>query len=69
MQLLFWVGPDRQLSLSADPRYHIPAYMGHNGWISLDVEDHADWEEIDGLLLESYRHFALKRMLKALGEV
>ncbi len=68
MMLLFWVGPDRQLSLSADPRYHIPAYMGHNGWISLDVEDHADWEEIDALLLESYRHFALKRMLKALGE-
>ncbi len=26
------------------------------------------WEEIEALLLESYRHFALKRMLKALGE-
>ena len=69
MTLSFWVGPERQLALSDAPRYHIPAYMGHNGWISLDVEDHADWDEIEGLLLESYRHFALKRMLKALGEV
>ena len=68
MSLTFWVGADRQLALSDTPRYHIPAYMGHNGWISLDVEDHIDWEEVEDLLLESYRHFALKRMLKALGE-
>ena len=68
MNLSFWVGPERQLVLSDGPRYHIPAYTGHNGWINLDVEEHADWEEIEGLLLESYRHFALKRMLKALGE-
>ena len=68
MSLSFWVGGDRQLALSEDPRYHIPAYTGHNGWISLDVEEHADWAEIEELLLESYRHFALKRMLKTLGE-
>jgi predicted DNA-binding protein (MmcQ/YjbR family) len=66
--LSFWVGPDQQTLLSADPRYRIPAYTGHNGWIDLDVEDQADWQEIEHLLLESYRHFALKRMLKALGE-
>ena len=68
MNLSFRVGPERQSTLADAPRYHIPAYTGHNGWINLDVEDHADWEEIEGLLLESYRHFALKRMLKALGE-
>jgi len=68
MNLSFRVGPERQLALSDAPRFHIPAYTGRNGWISLDVEDHADWEEIEGLLHESYRHFALKRMLKALEE-
>lgn len=68
LNLSFRVSPDRQLALSADPRYRIPDYTGHNGWINLDVEDHADWQEVEGLLLESYRHFALKRMLKALGE-
>ena len=68
MNLSFRVGPERQTALADAPRYRIPAYTGHNGWINLDVEDHADWQEIEGLLMESYRHFALKRMLKALGE-
>lgn len=68
LNLSFRVGPERQAGLAGAPRYRIPAYTGHNGWINLDVEDHADWQEIEGLLLESYRHFALKRMLKALGE-
>jgi len=64
--LTFWVGIDQQALLTGDERYRIPAYMGHNGWISLDVSDHADWNEIEALMLASYRHFALRRMLKAL---
>jgi hypothetical protein len=41
-------------------------FTGHNGWIDLDVEDKQDWTEITALALESYRHFALKRMLQML---
>jgi hypothetical protein len=37
--------------------------MGHNGWLALDVTIDCDWEEIAALTLQSYRHFALKRML------
>ncbi len=66
LMLSFRVGPERQAMLTLDPRFSIPPYSGHNGWIELDVEDAADWQEIDALMLESYRHFALKRMLKAL---
>jgi predicted DNA-binding protein (MmcQ/YjbR family) len=66
LQLEFRVGAERQAMLTLDPRFTIPAYTGHNGWIALDVEDQADWQEIESLALESYRHFALKRMLKAL---
>jgi hypothetical protein len=36
--------------------------------MELDVKNHADWREIENLLLTSYRHFALKRMLKALDD-
>jgi hypothetical protein len=61
-----WVGAERQAHLTLDERFRVPAYMGHNGWIELDAEDGVIWSEIDALLLESYRHFALKRMLKAL---
>lgn len=61
--LCFWVGVDQQGMLSADPRYEIPPYMGHNGWIALEVSAACDWDEIESLTHQSYRHFALKRML------
>jgi hypothetical protein len=38
---------------------------GHTIW-QPGVEEHADWQELEGLLMVSYRHFALKRMLKAI---
>ena len=66
LQLYFWVGVAAQGLMTADERFHIPAYMGHQGWIALDVTDHCDWQEVRGLALASYRHFALQRMLKAL---
>jgi predicted DNA-binding protein (MmcQ/YjbR family) len=68
LELSFWVGVDQQGMLTADKRYTIPAYMGHNGWIALDVTKSANWGEIGELALHSYRHFALRRMLSALGE-
>jgi predicted DNA-binding protein (MmcQ/YjbR family) len=66
LRVYFWVGVAAQGLMTADERYEIPAYMGHNGWIALDVTEHCDWDEIRGLALVSYRHFALQRMLKAL---
>jgi hypothetical protein len=52
--------------LTSDPRLRIPPYFGHRGWIALDVSEHCDRSEIASLALQSYRHFALKRMLRAL---
>ncbi len=66
LELSFWVGPDGQDMLTLDSRFTIPAYMGHNGWIALDAEDGVEWRQVEDLVLGSYRHFALKRMLKAL---
>jgi predicted DNA-binding protein (MmcQ/YjbR family) len=68
LTLCFWVGVDQQGLLCADSRYQIPPYMGHNGWIALDVSTDCDWEEVEALTLQSYRHFALKRMLLLLPE-
>jgi predicted DNA-binding protein (MmcQ/YjbR family) len=68
LRLAFWVGVDRQGLLTMDPRYEIPPYMGHNGWIALDVTKKCDWQEVRGLAADSYRHFALKRMLVKLEE-
>ena len=70
MKLELWVGPDLQAALVEDQlehrRFVIPRYIGHRGWIELDVEERIDWDEVATLVLGSYRHFALKRMLKAL---
>ena len=65
LQLVFWVGADAQDMLTLEERFTVPAYTGHNGWIALDAEDGVDWKEVEGLVIESYRHFALKRMLNA----
>ncbi len=40
--------------------------MGHNGWISLSLDKAWTEDEIIGLVNESHRYFALKRILKAL---
>ena len=66
LKLLFWTGIEMQAFLVEDARYSIPMYLGGSGWIELDVQDGLNWEEIGSLLENSYRHFALKRMLKAL---
>jgi hypothetical protein len=49
-----------------DPRYSIPAYLGHKGWNALDLREDLDPRELRGLAIESYRHFASRRALAAL---
>ena len=67
LQLGFWVGIDQQALLIRDKSFQIPVYTGHNGWIALDVTRRANWNEIRSLARFSYCHFALQRMLQALG--
>jgi len=66
LTLNFWVGVARQNLLTTDERYLIPAFLGHNGWIALDVTAACDVPEVTALTLASYRHFALKRMLASM---
>jgi predicted DNA-binding protein (MmcQ/YjbR family) len=67
LTLNFWVGVERQTLLTADARYHIPQFLGRNGWIALDVTAACDVPEVTALALASYRHFALKRMLGSMA--
>jgi len=63
----FWVGIERQGPLEMDPRFSIPPYMGHNGWIALDASKGINERELRDFLIESYRHFATRRALAKLG--
>jgi predicted DNA-binding protein (MmcQ/YjbR family) len=62
----FWVGIERQGPLGMDPRYSIPPFMGHKGWIALDLREGVDARELRELALDSYRHFASRRAVAAL---
>ena len=64
----FWVGVDRQGLMTMDRRFSIPAYLGPGGWIALDGAAGFDVGELRALALESYRHYAPKKMLAALDE-
>lgn len=67
-----WGSPDFRVNGKTFATY----VVNHHGdgrvalWLNaeLDVEDEADWHEIEELVLISYRHFALKRMLQALPD-
>lgn len=65
-RVAFWVGLEAQSMMAQDPRYEIPAYLGHNGWIGLDASKRLSLTELRTLALGSYRHFALRRMLAQL---
>ena len=60
---VFWVGVGQQGLMTEDTRFSIPPYMGHMGWIALDVSKRHDDAELRALALESYRHYASKKML------
>jgi hypothetical protein len=48
-----------------DPRLSIPPYLGHNGWMSLDVAKGASERELRDFVIESWRHFAPRRAIAA----
>jgi predicted DNA-binding protein (MmcQ/YjbR family) len=63
----FWVGIERQGPLEMDPRFSIPPYLGHQGWMTLDLRGSFNARELREFVIESYRHFASRRALAALG--
>jgi predicted DNA-binding protein (MmcQ/YjbR family) len=65
-ELSFRAVPEARDELLADARIRPTPYMWHNGWVSLDLDEPVDWEEVEELVVDSYRQQALKRMLQAL---
>jgi len=62
------VGKPRQRELLRNPRYLYSHYVGRFGWVSLVVEGGADWNEVAGLVLASYRLIAPKRLVTQLDD-
>jgi predicted DNA-binding protein (MmcQ/YjbR family) len=49
-----------------DPRFSRTHYIGQHGWVTLHVDRGTSPEEVEHLVLKSYRGAATKRALKAL---
>jgi predicted DNA-binding protein (MmcQ/YjbR family) len=47
--------------VGADPeRFFVPSYVGHKGWVGVRLDGAVDWDELAGLVADSYRMTAPK---------
>jgi hypothetical protein len=51
---------------SDSKRFFKPPYVGHNGWVGVWLDVPIDWDVIAGLITDSYRMTAPKRLAAAL---
>jgi hypothetical protein len=56
-------GVQAELVEQEPDRFFVPPYVGHRGWIGLDLEVDPDWDEIDALLDEAYRLVAPRTLV------
>ena len=47
-------------------RFFVPPYVGHRGWIGVNLDVDPDWEEIAGILADAYRLVAPKTLVRQL---
>jgi predicted DNA-binding protein (MmcQ/YjbR family) len=54
----------QEVLVGAEPkRFFLPPYVAHKGWIGVRLEDDdVDWDEVAGLVTESYCMTAPKRL-------
>lgn len=50
-----------------DKRFTPAPYVGHKGWVSMDVSGAVDWDEVRDLVEESYELIAPKKSLAKLS--
>jgi hypothetical protein len=57
--------------IAEDPaRFYRPAYMHHHGWVGLRLDlEHVAWDEVEGLVVESYLLVAPKRLGTLISDV
>ena len=59
---------DEQRALSQmDPEtFFVPPYVGPSGWVGVWLDGRVDWDELAGLVQDSYRLVAPKRLVRSL---
>ncbi len=60
-------GAKRALVESDPRRFFVPPYVGHHGWVAIDLAVARDWDLVASLIEESYRMTAPRRLVAALS--
>jgi hypothetical protein len=59
---------NQELMVRAAPdRFFRPPYVGPSGWVGVWLDGAVDWEELTGLLEDSYRMTAPRKLLQELA--
>jgi predicted DNA-binding protein (MmcQ/YjbR family) len=56
---------EKQRELVGSGRYFVAPYNGKLGWTCARLDDDLDWDELEELIVLSWRQFANRRMLAA----
>jgi predicted DNA-binding protein (MmcQ/YjbR family) len=60
-------GAAEMLIAEGPERFYRPAYLGHRGWVGVRLDTGAvDWDEVAGLVVDSYRLCAPKSLARAI---
>jgi hypothetical protein len=63
-------GRSEALIAEEPERFYRPAYMHHHGWVGLRLDQPSvDWQEVEGLVVESYLLVAPKRLATSVTDV
>lgn len=53
--------------VEAEPeRFFRPPYVGHRGWLGVDIATSPDWDELEVILTDAYRQVAPKTLVARL---
>jgi hypothetical protein len=54
--------------IEAEPeRFFFPPYVGSSGWVGMVLDVKPDWEMVEALLTDAYRHVARPKLVAQLG--
>jgi len=59
---------EREALLEQGGPFYMPAYVGHKGWIGVQLDDRTDWVEVAELIATSYCLIAPKRLAEEVTE-
>ena len=56
----------QEMLVDADPeRFFVPPYVGHRGWLGVNMARGVDWDELAGIAEDAFAEIAPARLIEA----